>query len=66
MQMQGDATRVTIYIGESDRYRGKNLYTAILELLRREGAAGATVHARPGRLRRQEPHPYRQHRIALA
>lgn len=43
MQMQGDATRVTIYIGESDRYRGQTLSMAILELLRREGAAGATV-----------------------
>ena len=43
MQIQGEAQRVTIYIGESDRYRGANLYTAILELLRREGAAGATV-----------------------
>ena len=43
MQMQGEATRITIYIGESDRYHGANLYTAILERLRREGAAGATV-----------------------
>lgn len=43
MQMQGLATRVTIYIGESDHYHGRNLYTAILERLRGEGAAGATV-----------------------
>ena len=43
MQIQGEAQRVTIYIGESDLVRGANLYTAILELLRREGAAGATV-----------------------
>ncbi len=41
--MQGEATRITIYIGESDRFHGVNLYTAILERLRREGAAGATV-----------------------
>lgn len=43
MQMQGEATRITIYIGESDRHHGGHLYMAILELLRREGAAGATV-----------------------
>ncbi len=43
MQMQGEATRITIYVGERDRYHGANLYTAILERLRREGAAGATV-----------------------
>ncbi len=43
MQLYGDAIRVTIYIGESDRYRGASLHTAILELLRREGASGATV-----------------------
>lgn len=43
MHLQGKAVRVTIYIGESDRYQGKALYMALLELLRREGAAGATV-----------------------
>lgn len=43
MQLEGKALRVTIYIGESDRYRGKALYMALLELLKREGAAGATV-----------------------
>jgi CBS domain-containing protein len=43
MQLSGEAVRVTIYIGESDRYRGGNLYMAILNFLRREGASGATV-----------------------
>lgn len=43
MQLQGEAIRVTIYIGESNRYRGANLYMAILEFLRREGASGATI-----------------------
>ncbi len=43
MQLYGEAIRVTIYIGESDRYRGASLHTAILELLRSEGASGATV-----------------------
>lgn len=37
------AKRVDIIINESDRWRNKPLWMAILELLRREGAAGATV-----------------------
>ena len=32
-----------IYIGESDKHGGKPLYMYILELLRKEGIAGATV-----------------------
>ncbi len=32
-----------IFIGESDRYEGRPLYMHILEMLRREGIAGATV-----------------------
>lgn len=32
-----------IYIGESDRFEGKPLYRYIVEFLRREGIAGATV-----------------------
>lgn len=43
MQLQGRAQRVTIYIGESNHYQGQSLYMALLELLKREGAAGATV-----------------------
>jgi len=43
MLMQGQSQRVTIYIGESDRLRGKNLYLALLEFLKNEGAMGATV-----------------------
>lgn len=38
-----DAKRLTIYIGESDRWRGKALYVALLETLRAQGMAGATV-----------------------
>jgi CBS domain-containing protein len=41
--MQGKAYRITIYIGEDDHYRGKPLYLALLEMLRREGASGATA-----------------------
>ncbi len=43
MQLQGQAIRVTIYIGESDHHQGKALYMALLQLLKREGASGATV-----------------------
>ncbi|MCL4078864.1 DUF190 domain-containing protein [Coriobacteriia bacterium Es71-Z0120] len=43
MHIEGDAKRVTIYVGESDRWHGRPLHDAILELLRREGCAGATV-----------------------
>lgn len=35
--------RLCIYIDESDRWRGKPLYSAILETLKTEGLAGATV-----------------------
>jgi len=38
-----EAQLLSIYIGESDRWRGKPLYAAILETLKREGIAGATV-----------------------
>ena len=37
------ASRVRIYIGENDRWRGKPLYAAILEELRHRGIAGASV-----------------------
>lgn len=37
------AQRLTIYIGESDKWRGKALYAALLETLRAQGMAGATV-----------------------
>lgn len=35
--------RVTVYIGETDQWRHQPLYMAILEFLRREGCARATV-----------------------
>ena len=43
MEIVGTATKVTIYIGESDRWGQKSLYMAILELLKGEDCAGATV-----------------------
>ena len=36
--------RLRVYIGESDRYRGKPLYLYILELLKKRGLRGATVY----------------------
>jgi PII-like signaling protein len=42
-KIEGDAKRVTIFIGESDRWHHKPLYQAIVEMLRAEGCAGATV-----------------------
>lgn len=40
---QKPGKRLCIYIGESDRWRGKPLDTAILEVLKSNGLAGATV-----------------------
>jgi CBS domain-containing protein len=37
------AQRLMIYLGESDSWRGRSLYTSILETLRKSGIAGATV-----------------------
>jgi CBS domain-containing protein len=42
-RLQEDAKLLTIYIGESDKWRGRALYTVILETLKSEGLAGATV-----------------------
>lgn len=43
MTLQGAAERLTIYIGESDRFEHRPLYTEIVERARRAGMAGATV-----------------------
>jgi PII-like signaling protein len=43
MRIEGPAKWVRIYIGESDRWEGKPLYQAIVERMRRDGIAGATV-----------------------
>jgi PII-like signaling protein len=40
---EGERTLMRIHIGERDKYRGKPLYEAIVELLRRRHYAGATV-----------------------
>lgn len=43
MEIVGLAQKVSIYIGESDKWARKPLYAAILELLKKEDCAGATV-----------------------
>jgi uncharacterized protein len=40
---KGERTLMRIFIGESDRYQGKPLYDALVEMLRTRGCAGATV-----------------------
>ena len=42
-RFEGERTQMRIHIGESDRWHGKPLYEAIVELLRREKLSGATV-----------------------
>lgn len=42
-RFKGERTLMRIFIGESDKYQGKPLYEALLELLRSRGLAGATV-----------------------
>src|SRR5580692_104761 len=42
-KFEGERTLMRIHIGESDRWNGKPLYEAIVELLRREKFSGATV-----------------------
>ena len=43
MKKESQAILLRIFIGESDEYKGKKLYKYILEMLRKEKIAGATV-----------------------
>lgn len=43
MRISGQAKRLRLYIGESDQWRGRPLYLALLETLKGNGLAGATV-----------------------
>jgi PII-like signaling protein len=43
MSIEGDAQRVTVYIGSSDTWHGHNLAMAIVERCRKLGMAGATA-----------------------
>lgn len=42
-KFEGERTLMRIYIGESDKWHGKPLYEANVEMLRKEGFSGATV-----------------------
>jgi len=42
-RLTGEGKLLRIFIGESDRWHGKPLYQAIVERVREEGLAGATV-----------------------
>lgn len=43
MRLGGEGKLLRIFIGESDTWHGKPLYQALVEHLRAEGIAGATV-----------------------
>lgn len=43
MDITGTGLLVRIYIGEQDQWKGKPLYQAVVEFLREQGVAGATV-----------------------
>jgi PII-like signaling protein len=42
-KFEGERTLMRIHIGESDKWHGRPLHEAIVEMLRREGFSGATV-----------------------
>jgi len=41
-RFEGDRTLMRIHIGESDKWHGKPLYEAIIQLIRQEGFSGET------------------------
>ena len=43
MRSERAAKRVTVYVGETDRYDGHALYEAIVSMLHAEGVAGASA-----------------------
>ncbi len=43
MRIEGSALLVRVYLGETGKWGGQNLYLAIVDLLRERGFAGATV-----------------------
>ncbi len=43
MKFTGRGKQLTIYFGETDQYHHQALYTALIEMLRREGCSGATA-----------------------
>jgi uncharacterized protein len=43
VKLEGEGKLLRLFIGESDLWHGKPLYQAIVERVRQEGLAGATV-----------------------
>ena len=43
MKIEGDGQLLRVFVGESDRWEGRPLYEAIVQRVRDEGLAGATV-----------------------
>ena len=43
MRIEGEGKLLRLFIGESDTWHGRPLYQAIVERVRKEGLAGATV-----------------------
>jgi uncharacterized protein len=43
MKSEHAAKRVTVYVGETDRFGGHALYQAVVTMLHAEGVAGATA-----------------------
>jgi PII-like signaling protein len=63
-KFEGERTLMRIHIGESDKWHGRPLYEAIVELLRKESFSGVT--ARRGRLRRLQRLSHRQNSSTFA
>jgi PII-like signaling protein len=42
-KFEGERTLMRIHIGESDKWHGRPLYEAIVEMLRKDGFSGVTV-----------------------
>ncbi len=59
-RFEGERTLMRIHIGESDKWEGKPLYQALIELFRKEGLNGATVLRGVGGYGSSSlgPHPY--------
>jgi PII-like signaling protein len=43
VKLEGEGKLLRIFVGESDRHEGRPLYQAIVERVRADGLAGATV-----------------------
>ena len=65
-RFEGERTLMRIHIGESDRWHGKALYEAIVELLRAREIQRRDGAARRGRIRLVEHLPHGKSSAALA